>query len=127
MAVRVRALGHLRVLYPTGAGSGSFLHPRVEPRPDPHITGFRCGFRFSAAGAPKTQKTPERNLKTPRKEHETRKNPIETRKPPERNTFRKPDEHPNPTQNPTGLGWGVKFNPTTFFLWVGFSVNPTRI
>jgi hypothetical protein len=48
--------GYPRVLDPMGVGSGSFLHPRVEPTPDPHITGFRCRFHFSPAGAPETRK-----------------------------------------------------------------------
>jgi hypothetical protein len=57
MAVQVWILGHSWVLDPTGTGSGLFLHPRFEPVPDPHITGFRCGFHFSLMDAP------EKNLK----------------------------------------------------------------
>jgi hypothetical protein len=53
MTVPVWILGHPRVLDPTGVGSGSFLHPRVEPAPDPHRIGFGCGFQFSPTGAPK--------------------------------------------------------------------------
>jgi hypothetical protein len=47
MTVRVRVSSHLRVLDPTGASSGFFLHPRVEPTLDSRRTEFGCGFCFS--------------------------------------------------------------------------------
>jgi hypothetical protein len=46
---------HPQVLDPMGAGSGSFFHPRVEPAPDPHRTGFMCRSHFSPVGAPETR------------------------------------------------------------------------
>jgi hypothetical protein len=56
--------GYPWVLDPTGAGLGSFLHPRVEPAPDPHKTGLGCGFHFSPAGAPETRNPLEKTPKT---------------------------------------------------------------
>jgi hypothetical protein len=54
MTVWVQVLGYPQVLNPMGVGSSSFLHPWVEPESEPgsHRTRFRCGFRFSPAGAP---------------------------------------------------------------------------
>jgi hypothetical protein len=128
MAVRVQVSGYPRVLDPTGAGS--FLHPRVEPAPDPHITRFRCGFCFSPTGAPetrkefektlkpkKTQKEPKQNLKTLKPEEKPDRNP----KTPERNTFIKPDGHLNLTRNP--MGSGASFQPWVR-VWVS---NSTRL
>jgi hypothetical protein len=86
--------------------SDPFLHTRVEPAPDPYRTGFGCGFRFSPAGAPETQKTskpekkPERNPKTgknqtkPEIREKTRKKLEKALK---RNIFTKSDGHLNLT------------------------------
>jgi hypothetical protein len=124
--IRVFVTRGVTVLDPTGASSGLFLHPWVEPTPDPYRTGFRCGFRFPPASAPEIQKKPktQKNPKGTRKKPESqktlkrnpnkiqnqRKNPMETWKTPERNTFTKSDGHPNPTRNPMGSGSGARFH-----------------
>jgi hypothetical protein len=97
-----------------GVGSDLFLHPRVEPSSDLHKIEFRYGFYFSPAGAPETRKNPKGKKRNPK-----------PKKKPERNTFVKPDEHTNPTQNLTGSDldasfhrryrFSVQFNPTLFF------------
>jgi hypothetical protein len=79
------------------AVSSSYLHPRVEPAPNPHITGFRCGFHFSPVGAPETPKkskktsksekilkVTEKTLKVTEKTLKVTEKP-ETRKDPDRN------------------------------------------
>jgi hypothetical protein len=47
-----------------------FLHPQIEPAPDPHRTGFERGFHFLLTGVPENQKKPrkelEQNLKKPK-------------------------------------------------------------
>jgi hypothetical protein len=52
------------------AGSDLFLHPQIEPAPDPHRTGFERGFHFLLTGVPENQKKPrkelEQNLKKPK-------------------------------------------------------------
>jgi hypothetical protein len=44
----------VRVLHPTGAGLGAFLHP--WPESDPCRTGFGCGFHFYPRVHPKPEK-----------------------------------------------------------------------
>jgi hypothetical protein len=63
MAVRVHVLGHPWVLDPMSAGSSSFLHPWIEPAPNPHRIGF--GIYFSPVGVSETRKNPKnpQNLK----------------------------------------------------------------
>jgi hypothetical protein len=71
------------VLDPTGAGLSSFFHPQVKP--EPHRTGFRCVFHFSAASAPKTRKEPRKNQKSEKTPKGTRKTQN-----PKKNTDRNP-------------------------------------
>jgi hypothetical protein len=126
MIVQVYVSSHPRVLYPTGAGLGSFLHPWVESTPDPYRTGFGCEFHFSPTGALETWnlKKPERNLKPEKhKKPETQKKPDRNPKPPKRSSFTKPDSHPMGTWHLTGLGSEVRFH-----LWVRVQVsNSTRL
>ncbi len=80
LGMTIRVLGNPRVLHPTDASSGAFLHP--WPKPDPRRTGFWCEFHFLPVGAPETKKNskpkrnpkklktwkkPKRKLKKPRK------------------------------------------------------------
>jgi hypothetical protein len=67
-------------------GAGFIFHPWVHPKPE------------------KTRKSKEthKNLKP-----ENLPKKLKTQK----NSFTKPDEHPNPTQNPMGSDSGAKFHP----------------
>jgi hypothetical protein len=130
-----------------GVDSGLFFNPGVEPAPDPHKTGFRCGFHFSPAGAPKTWKKPktreklerdkknpqnlkppERNPKKPETRGKTQWKPEKNRKKHIYKTWRAPDPKPNEFGfecqfSPTGAGLGVKFNPISFFRRSGFRLT----
>jgi hypothetical protein len=63
MTVEVQVLGNMRVLHPTGAGSGAFLHLWLEP--DPCRIGFGCGFHFSPTGVSEPEKTQNRKETRP--------------------------------------------------------------
>jgi hypothetical protein len=53
-------VGHPRILDPPGAGVGVIFNPRVTPAPDPHKTGFGCGFYLAPSSDPSsTQKQPK--------------------------------------------------------------------
>jgi hypothetical protein len=94
-----------------GLGAGFIFHLRVHPKPGKNLKPERNLKNLK----------PERNLKKTQNPKETLKNPERNPKPPERNPFIKPDGHPNPTQNPMGLG--AKFHPR---VWVRMS-NSTRL
>jgi hypothetical protein len=79
----------------SGLGANFIFHPRVHPK--------------------KKNLKPKRKLKKPPKNSKLKKP-----EPPERNSFTKPDEHPNPIRNPTDSTLSVKLNPTIFFHGLDF-------
>jgi hypothetical protein len=127
---------------PDGCGFRFIFAPMGWPIPDPHRTGFGCGFCFPPAGAPeinkKIWKGPENNLKPKKTMKGTR---IKHEKKPDENKNKK-----NTFTNPTGTwtrpetrrvlvqvpvftrrcGFRCQIQPDFIFLRVRFSINPTH-